>query len=184
MQTQGLTTGLKGKARDAQATKAIGMAAGTSSRLAVSALVVGAAIGAWSAWGMERIAATVSEPPADVAPIVAAPPAAAAGRVTAAGRSLVLSIPSEDAYLTSRSIPVAGTAYGRAHGPAVSAVHVELSASGRSITSADIPVFSGRYAGVLEVPTLDGGTKAELRISDPLHKGAKAIVRNVTLDQR
>jgi hypothetical protein len=183
MQTQGLTTGLKGKARDAQATKAIGTAAGTSSRLAVSALVVGAAIGAWSAWGMERIAATVSAPAADVAPIVAAPPAAAA-RVTAAGRSLVLSIPSEDAYLTSRSIPVAGTAYGRAHGPAVSAVHVELSASGGSITSADIPVFSGRYAGVLEVPTLDGATKAELRISDPLHQGAKAIVRNVTLDQR
>jgi hypothetical protein len=136
---------------------------------------------------MERIAGAVQIAPADAAiaaPAALAPTTDGTRRVTAAGRSLSLSIPGNDAYLTSSSIPVAGTAFGRPHGPTVAMVHVELIAGGQSIDSADIPVYSGRFAGVLQAPTLDGPTNAELRISDPLHKGVKAVVREVTIDQR
>jgi hypothetical protein len=187
MQTQGLTSGLKGRATTTPAATGLGKAAAGTTRIALSAFVVGIAVGAWAGWGLERIAAPASATPAVSTvrqPVVLDPVTDPAGRVTAAGRSLALSLPSEGAYLTSSSIPVAGTAFGRPHGPSVTTVHVELIAAGRSIESADIPVFSGRFAGVFEVPTLKGRTNAELRISDPLHQGNKAIVREVTLDQR
>ena len=179
METQGLTSRLHG---------ANGSTFGDAGRrLALSTLAVGVAIGAWSGWALERIVATASP----ITPVVTAgAPAAidAAGQPaapqTGVGRSLSISMPADDAYLTAASIPVAGIAFGRPHGPKVPAVHVELIADGRSVSSADIPVFSGRFAGVLTVPSFEDRVTAELRISDPLHDGPMAVVRTVTIDQR
>lgn len=178
MQTQGLTSQLDGGNRSVSATFG-----DPARRLAVSALVVGVALGAWSGWGLERIVA-MTTPAAATAPIVAAPAVKPGAGPMSTGRSLAVEFPADDAYLTTTAIPVAGLAYGRPHGPKVASVHVELIAGGQSLTSAEIPVYSGRFAGVIQTPALDDRVTAELRISDPLHTGDKAVVRTVTIDQR
>ena len=179
METQGLTSRLHG---------ANGSTFGDAGRrLTLSALAVGVAIGAWSGWALERIVVTAS-PITPVVTVTAPAAIDATGQLaapkTAANRSLSVSMPADDTYLTAASIPVAGIAFGRPHGPKVASVHVELIADGRSISSADIPVFSGRFAGVLTVPSLADRITADLRISDPLHNGPMAVVRTVTIDQR
>ena len=179
MQTQGLTSHLDGGNGSVSATFG-----DPARRLAVSALVVGVALGAWSGWGLERIVAmTTPAASAATAPMAAAPAIKTAGSAST-GRSLAVEFPADDAYLTTTAIPVAGLVYGRPHGPKVASVHVELIASGQSLTSAEIPVYSGRFAGVIQTPALDDRVTAELRISDPLHTGDKAVVRTVTIDQR
>lgn len=186
MQTQGLISRLDGANASTFGDPA--------RRLALSALVVGVAVGAWSGWALERVVATATPtsetaaastaPAAIVAPITIGAAGEAADPAGPIGRSLSVAMPADDAYLTAASIPVAGTAYGRPHGPQVASVHVELIADGQSISSADIPVFSGRFAGVLAMPAIDDRVSAELRISDPLHTGDMAVVRTVTIDQR
>ena len=181
MQTQGLTSHLDRGNGSVPATFG-----DPARRLAASALVVGVALGAWSGWGLERIIAMAppSAPSAAAAPMVAAPAIKPAAESASTGRSLAVEFPADDAYLTTTAIPVAGLAYGRPHGPKVASVHVELIAGGQSLTSAEIPVYSGRFAGVIQTPALDDRVTAELRISDPLHTGDKAVVRTVTIDQR
>jgi len=182
MQTQGLTSHL-----DQANPSTTGAFADPARRLAISALFVGVALGAWSGWGLERIVSTAAAAvpaPAVAVPVAVAPAIGRSVGSTSAKSALAVEFPADDAYLTTASIPVAGLTYGRPHGPKVSAVHVELIADGEPITSADIPVYSGRFAGVLETPTIDGRVTAVLRISDPLHTGDKAIVRTVTIDQR
>lgn len=179
METQGLTSRLHG---------ANGTTFGDAGRrLTLSALVVGVAIGAWSGWALERAVATAS-PTLPGATVTTPATIDAAGQQAVpqagAARSLSVSIPADDTYLTAASIPVAGIAFGRPHGPKVASVHIELIAEGRSISSADIPVFSGRFAGVLTVPSLAGRVTGQLRISDPLHNGPAVVVRTVTIDQR
>ena len=179
METQGLTSRLHG---------ANGTTFGDAGRrLTLSALVVGVAIGAWSGWALERAVATAS-PTLPGATVTTPATIDAAGQQAVpqagAARSLSVSILADDTYLTAASIPVAGIAFGRPHGPKVASVHIELIAEGRSISSADIPVFSGRFAGVLTVPSLAGRVTGQLRISDPLHNGPAAVVRTVTIDQR
>ena len=181
MQTQGLTSHLDRGDRSTSATFG-----DPARRFAISALFVGAAVGAWSGWGLERIVAmttpgTTAQP---AAPIATTPAITSSSGPASTGRSLAVEFPADDAYLTTASIPVAGLAYGRPHGPKVSSVHVELTAAGRPMTSADIPVYSGRFAGVLAMPMFDGRVTAELRVSDPLHTGATAVVRTVTIDPR
>ena len=179
METQGLTSRLHG------ANESTFGDAGR--RLTLSGLAVGVAIGAWSGWALERAVATAS-PTMPVATVTTPATIDAAGQPavpqTGASRSLSVSMPADDAYLTTASIPVAGDAFGRPHGPKVASVHVELIAQGRSVSSVDIPVFSGRFAGVLLVPSLADRTTGQLRISDPLHNGPAAVVRTVTIDQR
>jgi hypothetical protein len=155
-------------------------------RLALSALVVGIAVGAWSGWGLERLVAmTTPATSAEVAaPITTAPTIEAGAGSTSTERSLAVDLPADETYLTTTAIPVAGLAYGRPHGPKVSSVHVELIADGHPLTSTDIAVYSGRFAGVLQIPALDDRVTAELRVSDPLHTGRKAVVRTVTIDPR
>src|SRR6476660_3555279 len=135
MQTQGLTSHLDRGNGSVPAT-----CGDPARRLAVSALVVGVALGAWSGWGLERIIAMAppSAPSAAAAPMVAAPAIKPAAASASTGRSL----------------------------------------------AAEIPVYSGRFAGVIQTPALDDRVTAELRISDPLHTGDKAVVRTVTIDQR
>ena len=181
MQTQGLATQLEG--RDGSTISTSGRS--TTGRLALTAFVVGTAIGAWSGWGLERIVATDAPAPAvstGTAPIVLGP-LARKGAVRV-GRSLALTMPADGTYVTAKAIAVAGTAFGRPHGPKVTAVHVELIAGGQPIVSADIPVFSSHFAGVIDLPALDGRTQARLRVSDPLHQGDKALIREVTIDER
>ena len=182
MQTQGLTTHLDGN--KAATPTSFG---DPTRRLALSALVVGIAVGAWSGWGLERVVAmTTPTTFADVpAPVAVAPASEANGaRPTSTGRALAVDLPADATYLTTTAIPVAGLAYGRPHGPKVSSVHVELIADGRPLMSTDIPVYSGRFAGVLQLPALDDRVTAQLRISDPLHTGASAVIRTVTIDPR
>ena len=178
MQTQGLTSRF-----GSSSTSTFGDPA---RRLALSGLIVGVAIGAWSAWGLERIvpAAMDSGAQAVLASRAAVPALEPDARVTGAGRSLSIAIPADGAYVTTSSIPVAGTAYGRPHGPAVKSVHVELIVQGRSITTADFPVFSGRFAGVLGAPGLDARTDATLRVTDPLHARATAAAQDLTIAPR
>ena len=179
MQTQGLTSHLE---RSNPSTT--GAFADPARRLAISALLVGAAVGAWSAWGLQQVVAvTILSTSAETAARIAPGIEPGAGS-TSMGRSLAVEFPADTTYLTTASIPVAGLAYGRPHGPKVSSVHVELIAGGQPLTSADFPVYSGRFAGVLQMPVLDDRVTAELRISDPLHTGDKAIVRTLTIDQR
>jgi hypothetical protein len=179
MQTQGLTSHV-GRSNPSTT----GAFADPARRVAISALLVGAAVGAWSGWGLERVVAMTTSGTSGEAAAPVAPAVTSGARPTSTGRSLAVEFPADDAYLTTASIPVAGLAYGRPHGPKVSSVHVELIAGGEPLTSADIPVYSGRFAGVLQMPVRDGRVTAELRISDPLHTGDNAVVRTVTIDQR
>jgi hypothetical protein len=181
MQTQGLTRSLKGRGSDVGHGSATKTA--SAARIPLIALVVGGAIGAWSAWGMGQLVNTASGSAASSATTsVVAAPASIARKAT--GRPLVVSMPRENDYLTSTTIPVAGFAYGRPHGPVIRTVHIELVAGDQVIDSADLDVFSGRFAGFLSVPASSGRVDAELRITNPAHKGRRVLVTNLTVDPR
>lgn len=194
MQTQGLTSQSKTRetpaagADDGPETAAHPMSIG---RLGLIAFVVGCAVGAWSAWGLDQVASAataavaagpaVAAEPAVVAEAVAAP-AATGG--PAAGRSLFVAIPRDGDYLTSTTIPVAGTALGRPHGPRIETIHVELITGGQVIDAADIDVFSGRFAGALTVAGSSGRLDAELRFSYPGREKGAVLVKDLTIDPR
>ena len=182
MQTQELSTS---KGRGVAATGSQGRTTGaahltSANRLAMITFVVGAAVGAGSGWTASQVASADGTGPLS-APAKAAP-AQAGG--TAAGRSLLVTIPRADDYLTSATIPVAGTAFGRPHGPQIKSVHVELLAGGKVIDAADIAVYSGRFAGTLSTPGLVGRMDVDLRVTDALHPNRGVLVENVTVDPR
>jgi hypothetical protein len=162
---------------------------GTTPRVALSALVVGAAVGAWSAVAMDRIAGGGSPAPAASAPVAAQPAAAPVldappASTSSAGRSVVVAIPRDDDYLTSTTIPVAGLAFGRPHGPRISVVHVVLLADGRVIESADLDVHSGRFAGALKLRSTADLEGAELRVSNPAMPQRQARIERLTIHPR
>lgn len=182
MQPQGLSTTLKGHdtqpaGHDGGATTG---ARATVGRLSMIAFVVGAAVGSWSAWGMTQLA----NPAAVPASPTAGPVTSASTRAPSIGRSVVLSIPRDNDYLKSTSIPIAGFAVGRPHGPTIKSVHVELLVGGRVVDSADIDVFSGRFAGVLSASGISGRVAAQLRITNLARNGTPILVTNVTIDRR
>ena len=182
MQTQGLSTDLTG--HDTQLAGLDGGATSgaraTVARLGLIAFVVGAAVGSWSAWGMTQLANGPATSPSPAAGHVTS----ASTRGPSSGRSVVLSIPREDDYLKSTSIPVAGFAVGRPHGPAIRSVHVELLVDDRVVDSADIDVFSGRFAGLLSTSGISGRVAAQLRITNVGRNGKPILVTNVTIDRR
>ncbi len=140
--------------------------------------VVGAAVG-----GTAALAAPAQSPVA-TAP---APARIAAATATArpihapARKSLVVVMPDDRDYLASSTIPVAGMAFGRPHGPRVGSVRVELLVDGRLIDQVDLDVHSSRFAGILELPAQSGRTTAELRVSVPARPTSPSVVRRVTI---
>jgi hypothetical protein len=185
MQTQGLTTFEANQASTVESATASSRWGGAP-RIVISAVFVGAAIGAWSAVAMDRFAGAGSIEAAQAAPIVAAAPVLdpPADATHATGRALVIAIPTDDDYLTSATIPVAGMALGRPHGPKVSTVHVELLASGRVVGSTDLDVQGGRFAGALQLDASADLKDAELRVSEPGYPQRTARIQNLTIDPR
>lgn len=146
--------------------------------------IIGAALGVTFGWSAGHTAAGIGglmEAPGTGSSTAAidAPKAT----VDARGRALVVNIPEDDTYVDSSSVAVAGTAFGRPHAPAIQVVRVEIIAGGRSIGSADLDVFSGRFAGVVEADVASR-TTAELRVTDPRHPGREALVKRLTIDPR
>jgi hypothetical protein len=74
-------------------------------------------------------------------------------------------LPADGDYLMSRTIPVAGLAYGRPHGSGVSAVEIRIYSDGKLLSEASMPVHSGRFAGVIQLDDRAFGPTLELRIS-------------------
>lgn len=138
----------------------------------VITFLVGAAVGTGIGWSVDQVAA-------NPAPAVAgqATPSAPSGP-----RSIVVVIPGDRDYVNSRTVTVAGMAYGRPHGPRVDEVRVELLVGGRSIDTADIVVHGARFAGTLSVPASIGRADAELRVSDPKRPRSSPVIRQMTID--
>jgi hypothetical protein len=103
------------------------------------------------------------------------------GSVTDDSRSITMLLPREHDYLSSVTIPIAGLAIGRPHGPQVRTVHVELWVNGRVVGQTDLPVYSGRFAGILEITVDVPAGRAELRVTDPARPGMAPVVRWLTL---
>jgi hypothetical protein len=110
------------------------------------------------------------------------PALAAAHDPGSRGRALVVIMPADRDYVAATSIPVAGLAFGRPHGPRVSSVHVALYVGGRLVEGTDLAVYSGRFAGVLGLDGRVGRGDAELRFSDPANPARAAVIRSITLD--
>jgi hypothetical protein len=172
-------------------TSQFGIASGTASgrgQLALITFLVGGLLGAALGWTADRPATAPSTvgtadgaTSAVVAPAVAAPSASRAQKATPARRSIALVIPGERDYITSSTIAVAGSAYGRPHGPRVRSVQVELYVAGELVDRAELDVFSSRFAGVLEMPMVLGRVEAELRISNPTRPSDPIVVRHLTI---
>lgn len=153
--------------------------------LALITFVVGAALGVTFGWsasrsvvssvGVDQAAGTTSGTQAVVAP------RAARADAKAWRKSLVVAIPEDRAYVNSSSIPVAGMAFGRPHGPRIRSVHVELYVGGQLLESADLEVFSARFAGILRLSRPIGRAEAELRFSDP-SRLAGPVTRHLVID--
>ncbi len=125
-----------------------------------------------------RIAATS---PLDASAAPALVPATALRPVASRGRSVVIVMPADHDFILTSSIPVAGLAYSRPHGPRVRSVHVEVRVGGRLVSSADLPVYGGRFAGVLALDAPIDQAVAELRVSDPVNPSTPAGIRLLTI---
>ena len=76
------------------------------------------------------------------------PALAAAHGPGSRGRAIVVVVmPADRDYVAAASIPVAGLAFGRPHGPRVSSVHVALYVGGRLVEGTDLAVYSGHSPG-------------------------------------
>ena len=158
---------------------------GRRGHLTLITFVVGAALGVTFGWsasrsvvssvGLDQAAGTTGETQAVVAPR-AARADAKAGR-----KSLVVAMPEDRAYVKSSSIAVAGMAFGRPHGPRIRSVHVELYVGGQLLESADLEVFSARFAGILRLSRPIGRAEAELRFSDSSRR-AGPVTRHLVID--
>ncbi len=91
-------------------------------------------------------------------------------------------MPADRDYLAATSIPVAGIALGRPHGPRVRAVRVELYVGGRLVDGMDLEVYAGRFAGVLALDGAIAMADAEIRVRNPANPAQAAEVRSITLD--
>ncbi len=159
---------------------------------ALGTLVIGIAAAAVLGSSADRAPATRAAAhealPAQVAtmaPSVAAPhasTASVAGHVPAHGRSVVVVMPADHDLVSASSIPVAGMAFARPHGPRIRSVHVDLYVGGRLIDGTDLDVYSGRFAGVLGIEAPVDHADAELRFSDPANPSKPATVRSITID--
>jgi hypothetical protein len=138
----------------------------------VITFLVGAAVGIGVGWTVDRVAASP------------APTVTSGATLTAPSgpRSIIVVIPGDKDYVKSRTVTVAGMAYGRPHGPQVDAVRVELLVGGRSLDSVDLAVHGARFAGTLSVPTSIGRADAELRVSDPKRPRSTTVIRRMTID--
>jgi hypothetical protein len=154
----------------------------------IISFATGAAIGLALGSGV-ALATTAQAPqaPAAVSPEqepASGTPAAKAsvqGAEAPARKSLVVVLPADRDYVSASSIAVAGTAFGRPHGPRVGSVRVELLVGGQLIEEADLAVHSSRFAGVLDLPAPMARTEAELRVSDPKRPSAPAVIRRLTI---
>jgi hypothetical protein len=142
----------------------------------------------------------VSADPAEASPKPAALPARIAAAAAAApaaprlpvhpagygpasrGRSLVIVMPADHDYLSATSIPVAGLAFGRPHGPRIRSVHVALYVGERLVGGMDLEVYSGRFAGVLALDEAVAMADAEIRLSNPASPLQAAVIRSIRLD--
>lgn len=97
-------------------------------------------------------------------------------------RNVIVVMPAERDYLSATSIPVAGIALGRPHGPRIRSVHVALYVGGRLVEGTDLEVYAGRFAGVLGLDAPIDRADAELRFSDPASPAQAAVIRSITLD--
>jgi hypothetical protein len=153
----------------------------------IISFATGAAIGLALGGGVALATAQAPHAPAAVAPaqqLASGTPAANASvqrALAAARRSLVVVLPADRDYVSASSIAVAGTAFGRPHGPRVGSVRVELLVGGQLIEEADLAVHSSRFAGVLELHAPVARTEAELRVSDPKRPSAPAVIRRLTI---
>ena len=91
-------------------------------------------------------------------------------------------MPADRDYLAATSIPVAGMALGRPHGPRIRAVHVALYVGGRLVDGMDLGVYAGRFAGVLALDEPIARADAEIRLSNPANPAQAAVIRSITLD--
>lgn len=155
--------------------------------LAVLAISVGASL----IWTPNESQATPGAVPITVyvsqAPVAKTEPRVSArlgGAATDHSRSISVLLPREDDYLSSVTIPIAGLAIGRPHGPQIGSVHAELWVNGRVVGQTDLPVHSGRFAGILEITVGDQDGSAELRVTDPARPGMPPVVRWFTLGAR
>ena len=98
------------------------------------------------------------------------------------GRAIVVVMPADRDYVAAASIPVAGLAFGRPHGPRVSSVHVALYVGGRLVEGTDLAVYSGHFAGVLGLDGPVGRGDAELRFGDPANPARALVIRSIRLD--
>jgi hypothetical protein len=96
-------------------------------------------------------------------------------------RNVIVVMPADRDYLSATSIPVAGIALGRPHGPRIRSVHVALYVSGRLVDDTDLEVYAGRFAGVLGLHAPIDQAAAELRFSDPANPAQAAVIRSITL---
>jgi hypothetical protein len=138
----------------------------------VMTFLVGAAVGTGIGWSVDQVAANP------------APKVTSQATVTApsSGRSIIVLIPGDQDYVKSRTVTLAGMAYGRPHGPQVDTVRVELLVGGRAIDTADIAVHGARFAGTLSVPASIARADALLRVSDPKRPRSSAVIRHMTID--
>jgi hypothetical protein len=138
----------------------------------VITFLVGAAVGIGVGWTVDRVAASP------------APAVTSQATLTAPSgpRSIVVVIPGDKDYVKSRTVAVAGMAYGRPHGPQIDAVRVDLFVGGALIGTTDLAVHGASFAGTLQVPASLGRADAELRVSDPNRPRSSTVTRQVTID--
>ena len=136
-----------------------------------------------------RIAAAAAGPATSRAGAVPAPVALPSRVAAGAGhppvsrsRNVIVVMPADRDYLSAMSIPVAGIALGRPHGPRIRSVHVALYVGGRLVEGTDLEVYAGRFAGVLGLRAPIDQADAELRFSDPANPAQAAVIRSITLD--
>ena len=91
-------------------------------------------------------------------------------------------MPADRDYLSATSIPVAGIALGRPHGPRIRSVHVALYVGGRLVEGTDLEVTRGASPGCLASSAPIDQADAELRFSDPANPAQAAVIRSITLD--
>jgi hypothetical protein len=122
-----------------------------------------------------------SSPASESAGSCVSSPAHSAASENGQGRSLVIVLPAESDYLTSRAVPVAGLAFARPHGQPIGAVHVELVVGGLVVNWADLEVHSARFAGILHAPVGIVGGSAEIRVTNSSAKSSVSAVTHFSL---
>jgi hypothetical protein len=137
-----------------------------------------------------RIAAAAAAGPTTSRAGAALVPAPLPARVSAAtgrapvsrSRSFVIVMPADRDYVAATSIPVAGIALGRPHSPRIRVVHVELYVGGSLVGGTDLDVYSGRFAGVVDLQEPIVHADAEIRLSNAATPSQAAVIRSIRLD--